>query len=474
MASERQLVVKFIGDAKSLKTAGAEAEGSLGKLTSAAKVAAGAFAAGFVADQAVQFLEDSTKAAEEDKKSQALLATQLKTTTGATDAQIKSTEDFINKLSRQTGVMDDDLRPAFASLTRGTKDTEKAQSELAIAMDIAAARGVDLETVTTAMEKAHNGNIGALGRLGVATKDAEGNTLSLEAAMAGAAETYKGAAEAAVTPGQRMSVAFQELKEQVGSALLPVLENLSTFMADTLLPAFQNAIVWIQTNWPAIENAIRETFDKIKPWLDEFVHSIELAFDIIKGVFQVVSDLLHGHWSEAWRDFRDMIGNVVGDVGKLVGDKVDQVKTLLGGLVSWIEGLPEKMLNAASGMWDWIYSGFKAAWDKLADIWNGLEITLPKFHVLGTNIDIGGNTIGFPDLPHLAQGGIVSRPTLALIGEHGPEAVIPLGRGGMGGGGVNIYGPVTVVANDPATLVRQLQTYDRQNGGVPISTRVPA
>jgi hypothetical protein len=40
----------------------------------------------------------------------------------------------------------------------------------------------------------------------------------------------------------------------------------------------------------------------------------------------------------------------------------------------------------------------------------------------------------------MAEGGIVSRPTLALIGESGAEAVVPLGRGGFGGLTINISG----------------------------------
>jgi SLT domain-containing protein len=69
----------------------------------------------------------------------------------------------------------------------------------------------------------------------------------------------------------------------------------------------------------------------------------------------------------------------------------------------------------------------------------------------------------------LAQGGIVTSPTLALIGEgNGPEAVIPLnrmGEFGMGGGGnVTIH----VNGGDPNAVVNALRTYMRQNGSVPI------
>jgi phage-related minor tail protein len=61
----------------------------------------------------------------------------------------------------------------------------------------------------------------------------------------------------------------------------------------------------------------------------------------------------------------------------------------------------------------------------------------------------------------MAAGGIVTSPTLALIGEAGPEAVVPLGRGG-GMGGNNIY--VTVTSADPQAVVEALRRYTRANG----------
>ncbi len=76
--------------------------------------------------------------------------------------------------------------------------------------------------------------------------------------------------------------------------------------------------------------------------------------------------------------------------------------------------------------------------------------------------------LGDPD----DSGGIVTAPTLAVIGEAGPEAVIPLGRagGGMGGGPmtVNVYMPV---GSDGDSVVRALQEYEARNGPVPVGTR---
>jgi len=70
------------------------------------------------------------------------------------------------------------------------------------------------------------------------------------------------------------------------------------------------------------------------------------------------------------------------------------------------------------------------------------------------------------NVPRLAAGGIVTRPTLALIGEAGPEAVIPLrGRGAAGGTVINI----TVTSADPQAVVEAIRRYTRTNGPLPIA-----
>jgi hypothetical protein len=69
------------------------------------------------------------------------------------------------------------------------------------------------------------------------------------------------------------------------------------------------------------------------------------------------------------------------------------------------------------------------------------------------------------DIPMMANGGIVNSPTLAMIGEAGPEAVIPLSKmGNMGGNNVTI----NVQGADPNAVVDALRTYMFRNGTVPI------
>jgi SLT domain-containing protein len=84
----------------------------------------------------------------------------------------------------------------------------------------------------------------------------------------------------------------------------------------------------------------------------------------------------------------------------------------------------------------------------------------------GDGGDGGANPAGL-DYKAMATGGIVTSPTFALIGEAGPEAVIPLSKMNSMGGGVTI----NVNGGDPNSVVRALQQYVRQSGPVPVNTR---
>jgi hypothetical protein len=121
---------------------------------------------------------------------------------------------------------------------------------------------------------------------------------------------------------------------------------------------------------------------------------------------------------------------------------------------------------------DLITAPFKAAFRAVAGLWNNtvgkLSFTVPSW-VPG----FGGKGFDVPDIPVLGDGGIVTSAQLAVIGEAGPEAVIPLSKLGSmgfgGGGGANIT--VNVNGGDPNSIVRALQQYVRQSGPVPVNTR---
>lgn len=209
--------------------------GKVGKAFAIGAAAAGAFA--------VKIGVDSVKAAIADEKSQALLANSLRNTTGATDAAIAATEAYIDQTQRAFGVVDDELRPALAKLASMTGSVAAAQGLLGLAMDVSAGGSVDLNAATNAVTKALQGNYKALKNLGVPITDAMVKSKDLNAVLALTAKTFGGAA--ATRAGtfefrmKRLNIAFEEAKETLGNALMPVMEELFTILVTKVIPAIQ-------------------------------------------------------------------------------------------------------------------------------------------------------------------------------------------------------------------------------------------
>ncbi len=145
-----------IREFKQLETAGQKAQFAIKKAAIPAAAALGAVTA---------IIGDSVKAAIEDEAAQASLARQIKASTGATDAQVKSVEAYITSLGKSAAISDDEARPAFQKLIVATKDVTKATELMNLATDVAAATGKPLVDVTDALAKAYAGNMKGLNNL---------------------------------------------------------------------------------------------------------------------------------------------------------------------------------------------------------------------------------------------------------------------------------------------------------------------
>lgn len=274
MAGSRTLKLNILAETKDLvdglrkaddatTSAGSKISGAF-KAVGAAALAAGAAAGAF----AVKLAVDGVKAAIEDEAAQVRLATALKNTTGATTAQIAAIEQQILKTSLATGVADDELRPALGRLAIATGDTAKAQDLLNLALDISASTGKPLEAVTQALGKAYEGNTTSLSRLGVGLGAADIKALGLEGTVKQLSDTFGGAAtvQANTFQGQvdRLNVAFDEAKETIGAALLPILTQMLDFIVQKVFPVVQKFTDSFDKNaTPAIE--------KIKDVIIKFV-----------------------------------------------------------------------------------------------------------------------------------------------------------------------------------------------------------
>jgi hypothetical protein len=203
-------------------------------LKAGAVAGAAAFAAlGAAAFQAGQQLVGFARMAADDEKGQKQLAASIRASTKATDAQIASVEHYIDVTQRAVGVADDELRPAYARIIRSTRDFDKAQRLLNLALNVSAGTGKPLRAVTEALSKAYDGSNTALTRLGlgydkVKLKGMDFNDVQqdLEKRFSGSAlanaQTFEGTMA-------RFRITIDELKESLGQAVLPYLKRLAEY-----------------------------------------------------------------------------------------------------------------------------------------------------------------------------------------------------------------------------------------------------
>ena len=360
MAGSRTLKLSILGDVdnlnKSLKSATTDVETFGDKMTKAGKLVGAAFVAAAAAAgaYAVKIGIEGVKAAIEDEKAQTQLALALENATGATKAQIAATEDSILQMSLATGVADDELRPALGRLVRSTGDTEKAQALLAQALDISTATGKPLETVANALGKAFDGNTASLGKLGIGLSAAELKTMSFEEVQSKLSDLFGGAAatNAETYAGRiaRMQVAFDEAKETIGAALLPILEKVINFINANALPAinaFSNAFSLDGNGLGGVITSVGKTITTV---FSPIIEGLLSAFNKVKTAIQDNSEAFSAFATLIQTYIAPVVGTVLGAAIKVVGTAVSGVINLIGNVANAVVSVVNGAISAVNAL----------------------------------------------------------------------------------------------------------------------------
>jgi hypothetical protein len=350
MAGSRTLKLSILADidnlSKNLNKGEVEVQtfgdkiSKFGKIAGAAFLAAGAAAAVYAGKLAVE----GVKSAIEDEAAQAKLAATLRNVTGATDAQIAATEDYVLKQSLLFGITDDQLRPSLDRLTRATGDVTKAQKLQSIAIDIAAGTGKSLQAVTESLSKAQEGNLAGLSRLGVGISRAELKTLDFEQITAKLANTFAGQAtiQADTFQGKmaRLSIAFDEAKETVGAfildAITPMVENIVTYV----VPAIQAFVEGFEGG-SGLKNAFTEIIRVAKIILIPIFEGVQSIFNKVKNAVMDNKEAFEGLWSFLKNFLAPFLGGAFKVTLEVIGTVIGGVVTAVGKLISAFQALFE-------------------------------------------------------------------------------------------------------------------------------------
>jgi hypothetical protein len=345
---------------KGVKGAQNEVEGFGSKMGGFAKKAGTAFAVAGAAAAAYAgvLLVDGVKSAIEDEAAQAKLATTLENVTGATKSQIKAVEDYITQTALANGITDDKLRPSLDRLVRSTQDVQKAQELQTLALDIAAGTGKDLSAVSEALGKAYDGNLGALKKLGVGIDESIIKSKNFDAAAAALSKTFEGQAskQAETFEGKmaRLTVAFDEAKETVGSYVLdaltpllstfvdkgiPVIQDVAKNLGETLGPAFgeifrvikEDLLPILTTWWKFLYNEVIPAIGKV---VGPILQGLKNAFDIVKDSIKNNSEELQPFielLKVVWKFISENLAPLLGGAFKAA---LEGIATLISGLIT--------------------------------------------------------------------------------------------------------------------------------------------
>lgn len=197
-------------------------EGAADKL---GKKLAGAFSVYKIA----QYSKASLKAYADDQRASALLAQQLKNL-GLGDATNQA-QDFIGTLEKQTGILDDQLRPAYEQLARVTGSVTKTQDLLKLAFDVSRGSGTDYASTVDALSQAYVGNYKGLKQLNLGLTQAELSAKSFSEIQAILNKQFGGAGAASMNTyaGQidSLNVALANASETIGKSLFEALQLVS-------------------------------------------------------------------------------------------------------------------------------------------------------------------------------------------------------------------------------------------------------
>jgi hypothetical protein len=298
MAGTLALNVEILGQFNKLTAATQGAGKTLQGLQNTTKsIASGmgkAFAAigvGFSLNFLKNELAEAGKAAVAEAKSMEILSIAMQNTGAATASTVKEAEASIKRMSLQSAVADDRLRPAFQKLFIATNSVSESNKLLQVALDTSAATGKDLDAVTQAMARSLEGSDTALNKLVPSLANVDDPLKAL-------GETFEGAATAAANldPYQRMNVAFGEIQESVGTAMMPVLDDFATYLVESVpkIQAFFTELGDPTTElgqaWEELGQIFKDTGDEFNRMLAVFGVS-EISF---KDVLNFVTTLTGG------------------------------------------------------------------------------------------------------------------------------------------------------------------------------------
>ena len=198
-------------------------------------------------------------------------------------------------------------------------------------------------------------------------------------------------------------------------------EHLKPLWEESLKPLLGDLWETIKGTWDLIANLIGQIVQIIAPvvanilqmiaqFVDDIAGYVGGCIDVLKGIIEFITGVFSGDWEKAWNGIKD----------------------ILKGIWEMIVGLLKASVNLIIGVINGMISGVVSGINLVVRAINSISVDIPDWVPL-----VGGKHIGFnlsevtaPQIPTLAKGGVLTSPTLAMVGEYAgadnnPEIITP-------------------------------------------------
>jgi hypothetical protein len=346
------------------------------------------------------------------------------------------------KILKEFGVTQGTVTDAHGKLRKGTLDSATAMEEL----------GSKISGQADAQANTFSGHLDAMkarfedlaANLGAKYGPA---ITAVGSAMAGVGAVF----QAAPAIMGVLSAAWDALTGAEYASMLPYVLIIAG------LAAIGVAVYELVTHWSEVWGAIQAAVAAVWQWI---VDHWPLLLDVLLGPIGIAVGLIIGHWNEiqnavaaVWQWIVDhwplLLAVLLGPVAlaaQQLAAHWDTIKSDAAavwqfivdgwnGLVDTLKGIPGQVAGIFAGMWDGIWGSFRSVVNRVIDAWNSLSFTLPSIDV--GPVHVGGETVGVPKLPHLAQGGLITQT--GLVYAHAGEAITPMPN--------NTFGPAVQIEN---------------------------
>jgi hypothetical protein len=383
---------------------------------------------------------------------------------------------YANATARATGVDQNSIKATqaklltFGELAKSADEVNGAFDRATkAAIDLAAAGFGDAESNAVQLGKALQDpikGITALAKSGVTFTDQEkekiktlvesNQTLEAQEMILKAIETQVGGtAEATANDTDKLKVAFSQVSESIGLILVPILAGLAPILTNIADLAARNSKVFVIVG--AVIAGVAGTILALNAAMKVY-QAVQLIATVATAAFNAVL---------AANPITLVIIAIVALVAALVlaYKRFESVRNIVDNVFQFVTKAVKGSVDAIKSYFETILGVYKSIFNGIAKLWNNTVGKL-SFSVPDWVPFIGGKGFDVPNIPMLAEGGIVSSPTLAMIGEAGPEAVIPLDRYRGGGGNytINVNGGLASSAEIGQAVVNSIRAFNRTNG----------